>query len=107
MTQASTSQEQIALLTFMLFIVCSVLFIRHEQWIPEPMISLPLWRQRPTVAANLASLLASMTLIGLTSFLPMYVQGVLQRSPTIAGLALTMMLVGWRASATMIGFMAA
>lgn len=103
LTQASTSQQQIALLTFMLFIVCSVLFIRHEQWIPEPMISLPLWRQRPTVAANLASLLASMTLIGLTS----YVQGVLQRSPTIAGLALTMMLVGWRASATMIGFMAA
>jgi EmrB/QacA subfamily drug resistance transporter len=100
LTQASTSHEHFAMLTSIFFLVCSVLFIRHEQRIADPMISLDLWKQRPILAANLACMVASMTLIGLTSFLPMYVQGVLKRSPTIAGLTLTMMLVGWPTSST-------
>jgi MFS family permease len=41
-----------------------------------------------------------MALMGLTTFLPMYVQGVLHRSPVIAGLSLTMMMVGWPSGAT-------
>jgi len=41
-----------------------------------------------------------MVLMGLTSFLPMYVQGVLHRSPVVAGLALTMVMVGWPCGAT-------
>jgi EmrB/QacA subfamily drug resistance transporter len=100
LTQASTSHEHLALVTLILFLICSVLFVRHERRLADPMISIDLWKQRPILAANLACMLASMTLIGLTSFLPMYVQGVLQRSPTIAGLALTMMLVGWPTSST-------
>jgi MFS family permease len=42
-----------------------------------------------------------MILMGATTFLPMYVQGVLHRSPVIAGLALTMMMVGWPTGATL------
>jgi MFS family permease len=42
-----------------------------------------------------------MTVIGLTTFLPIYVQIVMQRSPTTAGLALTTMLIGWPAGATL------
>lgn len=100
LTQASTSQEHLAPLTFILFLGCSALFVRHERRVADPMISLKLWSRQPILAANLASMLASMTLIGLTTFLPMYVQCVLQRSPTVAGLALTMMLVGWPVSST-------
>ncbi len=33
--------------------------------------------------------------MGLTTFLPMYVQGILHQSPVEAGLALTMLMVGW------------
>jgi MFS family permease len=44
--------------------------------------------------------LAGMILMGATTFLPMYVQGVLHRSPVVAGLALTMMMVGWPTGAT-------
>src|SRR5260221_4529169 len=65
------------------------------------MISFALWGRRPIAAANSVGVLASMTLIGLTTFLPMYVQGVLHRSPVVAGLALTVMLVGWPAGATL------
>ena len=65
------------------------------------MITFALWSRRPIAAANGAGVLASMALIGVTTFLPMYVQGVLHRTPVVAGLALTMMLVGWPAAATL------
>jgi len=65
------------------------------------MVSFSLWGHRPVAASNGVGVLASMALIGLTTFLPMYVQGVLHRSPVVAGLALTMVVVGWPAGATL------
>ena len=53
------------------------LFVWQERRSPEPMISLKLWGRRPIAAANGASLLAGMMMIGLTTFLPVYVQGVM------------------------------
>jgi MFS family permease len=44
--------------------------------------------------------LSGMALMGLTTFLPMYVQGVLHQSPVVAGLALTMVMLGWPSGAT-------
>jgi MFS family permease len=38
-------------------------------------------------------MLAGMALMGLTTFLPMFVQGVLHRSPIVAGLTLTMLVL--------------
>jgi len=76
------------------------LFVAQEQRALDPMISFALWSHRPIAAANGAAVFAGMALIGLTTFLPMYVQGVLHRSPVVAGLALTMMLLGWPAGAT-------
>jgi MFS family permease len=65
------------------------------------MISFALWSHRPIAAANAATVFAGMALMGLTTFLPMYVQGVLHQSPVVAGLALTMMMVGWPVGATL------
>jgi len=44
--------------------------------------------------------LSGMVMIGLTSFLPVFVQGVMQRSPLIAGFALSSMVLGWPVGAT-------
>jgi MFS family permease len=52
-------------------------------------------------AGNAATLLASMGLIGLTTILPLYVQGVLGRSPLVAGFTLTALAVGWPLAATL------
>ena len=49
------------------------------------------------VTSNAATLLAGMTLIGLTTVLPIYIQGVLGRSPIVAGFTLSMLVFGWRA----------
>src|SRR6202044_3078534 len=77
-----------------------VLFVLQERRSPEPMISLELWGRRPIAATNAASLLAGMVMIGLTTFLPVFVQGVMQKSPLIGGFALSAMVLGWPIGAT-------
>ncbi len=83
------------------FVVSAGLFVWQEGRAREPMIALKLWGLRPILTANLATLLSGMTIIGLTSFLPMFVQGVLGRSALEAGFALTMMVLGWPVGATL------
>ncbi|MGV2287971.1 MDR family MFS transporter [Trinickia sp. YCB016] len=100
LTDISTGAER-EWFEFALFFVCSVLFVWQERRAAEPMISFSLWAHRPIAAANAATLFCGMALMGLTTFLPMYVQGVLHRSPVVAGLALTMMMLGWPAGSTL------
>lgn len=83
------------------FLLCVLLFVAQERRAAEPMISFALWSRRPIAACNGSTLLSGMILMGATTFLPMYVQGVLHRSPVVAGLALTMMMVGWPIGATL------
>lgn len=100
LTEAGSLNERNTLVAGGLFVVATILFVLQEQRTPDPMISFALWRRRPIAAANGATLLAGMALMGLTTFLPMYVQVVLQRSAIVAGLALTMMVLGWPVGAT-------
>ena len=100
LTALSTSGRlEIGLIT-LVALVAAVLFVLQERRSPEPMISLELWGRRPIAAANAASLLAGMVMIGLTTFLPMFVQGVMQKSPLIGGFALSAMVLGWPIGAT-------
>ena len=79
-------------------VVTAVLFVLQELRAPEPMISIALWRGRLVATSNAASFLSGMALVGLTTFLPLYIQGVMSRSPFIAGFALTTLIVGWTLS---------
>ena len=76
-------------------------FVFQERRSPEPMISLDLWGRRPIAAVNASSLLAGMVMIGLTTFLPVFVQGVMGRPPLTAGFALSAMVMGWPIGATL------
>jgi MFS family permease len=100
LTALSTSGRLQIGLTTLVAVVAVVLFVLQERRSPEPMISLQLWGRRPIAAANGASLLAGMVMIGLTTFLPMFVQGVMQKSPLIGGFALSAMVLGWPIGAT-------
>jgi EmrB/QacA subfamily drug resistance transporter len=77
------------------FLLCGALFIWQERRAADPMVAFGLWLRRPIATANGAMLLAGMALIGLTAFLPMYVQGVMGRSALVAGFTLTAMTLGW------------
>ncbi|WP_457104032.1 MDR family MFS transporter [Methylobacterium sp. P5_C11] len=99
LTEAGESAEA-ALWPALAFVVAASLFVVQERRAPDPMLDIRLWMQRPIATANTATLLSGMTVIGLTAFLPMYVQGVLRQSPLIAGLTLTLMVLGWPIGAT-------
>jgi EmrB/QacA subfamily drug resistance transporter len=101
LTGVGTSDNPLTLASTGLLCLSTALFVMQERRAADPMISFSVWGRRPIAAANGVAALSGMALIGLTTFLPMYVQGVLHRSPVIAGLALTMMLVGWPAGATL------
>lgn len=81
-------------------VIASLLFVWQERRARDPMISFALWSRRPIAAANAATLLSGMVLMGLTTFLPMYAQGVLRQTPVVAGMALTMIMVGWPIGST-------
>ena len=83
------------------FFISTVAFVLQERRAAAPVVSFSLWSRRPVATANAVSLLSGMALMGLTTFVPIYVQIVLHRSPVVAGLALTTMLVGWPAGATL------
>ncbi|WP_284506621.1 MDR family MFS transporter [Caballeronia sp. GAWG1-5s-s] len=100
LTDASTASSARVGVEVAICIVASVLFVMQEKRAADPMISFGLWAHRPIAAGNAATLLAGMALMGLTTFLPMYVQGVMHRSPVEAGLTLTMMMIGWPSGAT-------
>ncbi len=100
LTSLGTADRAAAGLAASLCVVCVVLFVRQERRCADPMIAFALWGRRAIATTNLATLLGGMTIIGLTTFLPMYVQGVLGRSALVAGFALTMMVLGWPIGAT-------
>ncbi len=95
--QGAWRSTEVAALTC---IVAGVLFVLQERRAADPMMAFSLWSRRPIATANAATLLAGMTIIGLTTFVPLYVQGVLMRSALVAGFALTAMVMGWPVGAT-------
>ncbi len=101
LTDAGTGETRQAWIAAGLFCISAVVFVVQERRAADPMVSFALWSRRPIAAANGAGLLAGMALTGLTAFLPVYVQGVLGQSAVVAGLSLTMMVVGWPAGATL------
>ncbi|MGD7024777.1 MDR family MFS transporter [Rossellomorea vietnamensis] len=78
-------------------------FIFQERRAPEPMMPFSIWKERSIFIANIVSLTTGVMLIGISSFLPAFVQGVMERSPTVAGFTLTTMSIGWPIAATVAG----
>ena len=62
---------------------------------PEPMFPFSLWRRRVVWLSNLAGFGASATMMAVTAVLPAYVQGVMGRSPSVAGIVVGATSVSW------------
>jgi hypothetical protein len=75
-------------------------FVRIERVVSEPIVPPWIFRRRILVAANLAALAIGAILIGQSSYVPAYAQGVLGYGAVLAGLAMGAMVVGWPISAT-------
>lgn len=76
--------------------VCSaLLLIRQERRTPEPLFPLELWQSKVIIAGNIGGLIIGATMMGISAFLPTYVQGVLGGTPLQAGTTLALMSIGW------------
>lgn len=95
LTQSATLTWTEIVLLAGLALLTGLLFVAVERSAPEPMIALDLWGSRLLASANGALLCGMMALAGVTSYLPMYFQGVLGYSAIYAGFPLTVMMVTW------------
>lgn len=81
------------------------LFLWIEKKAAEPIVPLYLFKIRDLSFSYAASLLISSLIIGLTSFLPLWVQGVQGGNAASSGLALLPMSLGWFTSSIIGGWM--
>jgi len=91
------------MLLFGVFMLGFYLFILQEKRAPEPIMPLEIWKDSLLVVSNLATLTTGIVIIGISSFLPTYIQGVLGKSPIISGFVLAFMTIGWFIGANLAG----
>ncbi|MBV9249517.1 MAG: MFS transporter [Acetobacteraceae bacterium] len=76
-------------------LACLAALVGQELRTREPMLPLELWRDRVIFIGSAGGGLAGAVMMGVSAFLPAYVQGAMGRSPATAGLVLGLMSVTW------------
>jgi EmrB/QacA subfamily drug resistance transporter len=77
-------------------VVAGALLVLHESVTPAPMLPFELWRQnRVIVVGSLGSCAAGAMMMGISAYLPAYVQGAMGYSALTGGLVLGAMSVSW------------
>jgi EmrB/QacA subfamily drug resistance transporter len=88
---------------FVLGGVLLLAFILVERRAAEPVLPLWVFSRRLLLTTALMALGTGAILIGLTSYVPTYLQGSLHVEPLVAGLALAALTIGWPVSASQSG----
>lgn len=92
--------------TFGLFAVSALamgLFIQIERRAAEPIIPLDLLKSPVILISSSASFMIGGVLMGIMTYIPPYVQGVLGGSVTVAGLVTTPLSIGWPVATFLVG----
>ena len=84
-----------SLLLLSIVLILVVIFVKQQNRAIEPVMPFFIWKNKSILFANLTSLITGIILIGISSYLPTFVQGVMGKSPTVAGFTLTAMSIGW------------
>ncbi len=79
------------------------LFVRVERHAIDPVMPFALWKNPVILYANLVSLTTGVILIGVSSYLPTFVTGVMEQPAIIAGFTLTAMSIGWPIASSVAG----
>ncbi|WNG42765.1 MFS transporter [Archangium minus] len=70
-------------------------FVLVERKVADPVIPMSIFKIPAIAISSAAGALFSAAMFGATTYVPLYVQGVLGGSPTLAGGMITPMIVGW------------
>ena len=92
-----------ALIAFPAAAVALAAFLAVEARAPEPVIPLGLFRQRFMAVASLTGAFIGATMMGILTFVPLFVQGVLGGSPTAAGASIAPMSIAWPVASAISG----
>ncbi len=84
-------------------VVLLTAFVLVERRAPEPVLPLWVFGHRVVGATMLVGLVVGVLLLGLTSYVPLYAQGVLGSGAVVAGFALAAMTIGWPIAASSSG----
>lgn len=86
-----------------LSVALMVAFIVQERHFPNPMIPLGIFKHRVIAVVTGAGTLIGGVMFGVSSFVPLYIQGVLGGSPIDAGLAVAPFSIGWSIASIVAG----
>lgn len=86
-----------------LLILSGIALVVHERRVVEPMLPLELWRSPVIVSSSLGSLVTGTLMMGVTAYLPTYVQGAMGRGPDSSAVILALMSVVWVLGSTTAG----
>ena len=78
-------------------------FVLVERKAPEPLIPMSIFKQPAIAISSVAGALFSAAMFGATTYVPLYVQGVLGGSPTLVGGMITPMIVAWPVASVLAG----
>jgi EmrB/QacA subfamily drug resistance transporter len=84
-------------------VVALVAFGYVERSAAEPVLPLWVFRRRVLVGGNLVAVMTGALLVGLSTYVPTYVQRVLGTGPVVAGFALAALTLGWPIAASQSG----
>ncbi len=100
-TWAWTSFQSIGL--FIAALVLLILFIRTELRAAEPILPLDLFKSRIITISSIGGVVLGVLMFGITSYVPLFVQGVKGGSATSAGITLGPLLLAWPIASTISG----
>jgi EmrB/QacA subfamily drug resistance transporter len=92
-----------SLLVFAVAVVFLVVAVIVELRAPEPILPLRMFRRRLVLSTTLVSAGVGAVLIGLTSYVPNYLERTAGASPLVAGLAVAALTLGWPLAASNAG----
>lgn len=88
---------------FVVGVALIVGFVLVERRAAEPMLPLWVFARRVLAGSSLVAVGVGALVIGLSSYVPTYVQGVLGTGPVVAGFALATLTIGWPLAAALAG----
>lgn len=88
------SLSSFLLLVILSFAILAALIV-HERRVAEPILPLTVWRNRVILSGVVGCFGVGCVVMASTTFLPAYIQGIMGRSPIVAGYALAISSVTW------------
>src|SRR2546425_11230816 len=88
---------------FELSLVLTVLFLLQERRTSEPVLPLTLFNNRIIAISSIGGVVLGILMFGITSYVPLFIQGVKGGTATSAGITLGPLLLAWPIAATFSG----